>query len=65
MAAQFIATKGPLAEALALWIAWATNSLPVPLSPIINTFESLLAAFLLAAIIFFTGKESPIMLSKS
>jgi hypothetical protein len=33
-AAQLIATKGPSLRGLASWIARATSSLPVPLSPV-------------------------------
>ncbi len=29
--------NGPSARGLAAWIAWATSSLPVPLSPVIST----------------------------
>ena len=41
MAPQLTATNGPLQRALALWIARANNSLPVPLSPRIRVVASL------------------------
>ena len=41
IAAQLIATKGRSARRLLPWIARATSSLPVPLSPVIKTVESL------------------------
>ena len=44
-AAQFTATNGPLARALAWWIARATSSLPVPLSPVSSTVVSVGATF--------------------
>ena len=37
-AVQLTATQGP-ARPLASWIAWATSSLPVPVSPRIRTVE--------------------------
>ena len=37
--AQFRATNGPLRRLSAAWIAWATSSLPVPVSPWIRTVE--------------------------
>jgi hypothetical protein len=39
-AAQLIATKGPLCRALIPWMARATSSLPVPLSPVTSTVAS-------------------------
>ncbi len=36
-AAQFTATKGLEARGLFLWMARATSSLPVPVSPVIRT----------------------------
>ena len=42
-AAQLTATKGPSARALQRWIARAASSLPVPLSPLINTGTSVAA----------------------
>ena len=44
MAAQFTATKGPTARSLASWIARATSSLPVPVSPKIVTVARVGAA---------------------
>ena len=46
-AAQLMATNGRVARGLALWMACANSSLPVPLSPVINTFKGV-AAYLRA-----------------
>ena len=43
MAAQLTVTKGALARRLLKWIAWATSSLPVPLSPVTSTGASVSA----------------------
>jgi hypothetical protein len=43
MAPQLIATKGPSRRRLALCIACASNSLPVPDSPKMNTLASVAA----------------------
>jgi len=43
MAPQFNATKPESFRSLALWIAWAKTSLPVPLSPVIKMVEGLFA----------------------
>ena len=43
MAPQLMATKGWLARELARWMARATSSLPVPLSPWMSTLASLAA----------------------
>ena len=40
IAAQLIATNGFSARGLLRWMARATSSLPVPLSPVISTVES-------------------------
>ncbi len=40
MAAQLMATNGRSARGLLRWMAWATSSFPVPLSPWIRTVES-------------------------
>src|ERR1700676_490664 len=40
MAAQFTFTNGPFDRALHLWMASAISSLPVPVSPLINTVAS-------------------------
>ena len=42
-APQLTATSGPPARGLPSWMALATNSLPVPVSPRMSTFESLAA----------------------
>src|ERR1039458_5616117 len=39
MAAQFSVTKGRFLRGLIRWMARATNSFPVPVSPRINTFR--------------------------
>jgi hypothetical protein len=44
IAAQLMATNGPLARALSVWIALAQSSLPVPLSPVMNTVALEVAA---------------------
>ena len=41
---MFTATKGPAARGLAAWMAWASSSLPVPVSPRISTGELARAA---------------------
>jgi hypothetical protein len=43
VAPQSTATKGPALRPLAAWIARATNSLPVPLSPTTSTVASVSA----------------------
>ena len=45
IAAQFTLTKACLARADRLWIALAISSLPVPVSPVIKTVESVGATF--------------------
>ena len=44
MAAQFMAMNGLSPRGLSLCTAWAQTSLPVPLSPVMNTVASLAAA---------------------
>jgi hypothetical protein len=44
MAPQLSATYGPSARRDVSWMAWATTSLPVPVSPRINTLQSVPAA---------------------
>ena len=44
IAAQFTATNGPLARGESSWMARATSSLPVPVSPRISTGAGLGAA---------------------
>ena len=43
IAAQFSAMKGPALRAPTRWMVRATTSLPVPVSPVINTVASLSA----------------------
>jgi len=40
MAPQLTATKGLAARGLARWMAWASSSLPAPLSPSSSTLAS-------------------------
>ena len=44
-APQFTATKGPARRGERAWIACATTSLPVPLSPVSSTVVSLCSRF--------------------
>ena len=53
IAAQLIATNGPLAPRLARWSALATSSLPVPLSPVMSTVVSVSATRATRSYIFF------------
>ena len=39
MAAQLTRTKRAVLRALSEWMAWAINSLPLPVSPSISTVE--------------------------
>ena len=45
MAPQSTTTNGLFARALASWMACATSSLPVPVSPVTSTVRSVGAAF--------------------
>ncbi len=45
MAPQLTTTKGPLLRGLRAWISLAISSLPVPVSPVINTLMSVVATF--------------------
>jgi len=49
IAPQLTATNGWLARGLARWMAWATSSLPLPLSPRISTLASEAATSLASA----------------
>ncbi len=49
IALQFTATKGRPARGLARWMAWASSSLPVPLSPRSSTLASERATILASA----------------
>ena len=63
MAEQLTATNGPCLRRLALWMPWATSSLPVPLSPRMSTGRStsaqLLASETAACMMGFTAMTSP------
>ena len=58
---QFMGMKGPLNRGLALCIAWAKSSLPVPLSPVMSTFAGLHAAARAAAFTLRMTELSAIM----
>ncbi len=45
MAPQLTTTNGPSRRGLAKWMARATSSLPVPLSPVMRTVPSTRAIF--------------------
>ena len=64
MAAQLMLTMGLSERLLALWMARAKSSLPVPVSPVSSTAKSVLAA--LSPSRFFSRKDSlsPMMESK-
>ena len=62
--AQLIVIKGSFLHLLELWIAWANSSLPVPLSPCINTFEELSAAIFASLIHSLNLSSFPIISSK-
>ena len=58
-AAQLIATNGPRARGLASWIARATSSLPVPVSPVMSTLAALGATRTMSSCTFLSGWLSP------
>ena len=60
-APQLIEMKGSLARSLCWWIARATNSLPVPDSPVIRTVRSQRAVVSICRARAFMGGEFPIM----
>ncbi len=60
MAPQFTAMNGRLRRGLALWMARATTSLPVPDSPRISTLESCTATWRISAWICRMVGESPV-----
>ena len=64
IAAQFTATKGACLRALCWCSAWATSSLPVPLSPRISTVRSVSATFWIVAKTRRIAGPEPIRLSK-
>ena len=53
---------GKYLRLLLLWMAWAISSLPVPLSPRINTVASVLATTATISRIFLVSGLSPIIL---
>ena len=61
MAAQLIATNGPLARTLALCSARAHSSLPVPLSPSSSTVVSVVAARSIAPSVCRNAADSPMI----
>ncbi len=60
-----MATKGPCPREEALWVAWANSSLPVPVSPMINTRLSAEAAILASLIWRMNSGALPLMSSKT
>ena len=63
-AAQLIETKARSCRRLLAWIARAASSLPVPLSPVIRTVESVEATFSIRSKTSCIGRLLPIMFSK-
>ena len=59
IAAQLTLTKARSALADFLWIARATSSLPVPVSPVIKTVESVGATLAIRERTTFNGFEAP------
>ncbi len=64
MAPQLIARKRSLRRGLARWMALATSSLPVPLSPMTRTVERVGATIRICSKRRSMGAERPMMLSK-
>ena len=64
-AAQWTLTNGRAARGLARWIAAASSSLPVPLSPRIRTADGLAATLRAIAIIRRTAWPEPLIASKT
>ena len=60
MAATLIATKGPSQRPDARWTAWANSSLPVPVSPISSTGDSVTAIFFSICFVFSIDWDVPI-----
>ncbi len=58
-AAQFTGTKGPRDRVDSSWIAWATSSFPVPVSPMTSTVVSVSATRRIAANTSCIGGERP------
>ena len=63
MAPQLTEINGPLLLLLNRWIPFATSSLPVPLSPVINTVVSYLATLFARSNNSFISRLSPIISS--
>ena len=59
MAAQLIFTKGRLDRLLNLWMALATSSLPVPVSPMMHTEMGVLATRRMRAFMAVIRWEEP------
>ncbi len=64
MAPQLMARKRSLRRGLARWRAFATSSLPVPLSPMIRTEERVGATIFIWSKRRSMGADLPMMLSK-
>ena len=62
IAAQFTSIKGPFARLLFSCIQRATNSLPLPFSPVINTRASVGATFSMVSLIRIIGDDCPMIL---
>jgi hypothetical protein len=58
--AQFTGTKDRLARALRQWIAWATSSLPTPLSPVMRILASESAMRSISCLSSIIGRLFPI-----
>ena len=63
IAAQLMATNGPSLRGLRWWMALATSSLPVPLSPVMSTVVSVSATRATRSYIFFIALLVPRMSS--
>src|SRR5580658_9356417 len=63
MAEQLTLTNGISLRSPCAWMAFATNSLPVPLSPLMRTLAPVRATLSAAAMTFLIAGESPITVS--
>jgi hypothetical protein len=61
MAPQFTAMYGPCFRALKAWMIWGITSLPVPLSPVINTLRSVGATCAAISMALSRPAEVPMM----
>src|SRR5438105_10124122 len=65
IAAQFTLTKGHERRGEAAWMARAISSLPVPVSPVISTVESIGATFVTCHSTVRSGSDEPTISSNS